>query len=216
MDDFNGDCGEKNILTNVMYDGMKDYRVPGPTGSTTLRPTWARPPSTQSTSNDELPALKPTTRKPAEPSLMDEQVTSKPTTTTRKPTEAPVTQMTPKPSRKPSKKPTKKKTTTTSSTTTTEANEVPVILEQEDTPSSCRSPPPCDDPDMDPEMIHHDPCNCQKFYRCNHNEAQEFSCMEKLVFNPSVQTCDWPINVPECKNYYLKKNKVESENEVDE
>jgi chitinase len=218
-----------------MYDGMKNYRVPGPMGSTTPRPEWARPPSTQP-SNDDLPNLKPTTRKPTEQPPMV-SVTQTTTKATRKPTQqppmdVPVTQAPTKTTRKPSKKPTKKKTTTVkTTTTTTEAYEAPEISEPEvepeiveDTPS-CRSPPPCNDPDTDPEMIHRDPCDCKKFYRCNHNEAQEFSCMERLVFNPTVQTCDWPANVPECKTYYLKKNgneededenRVQSENEVDE
>jgi chitinase len=204
-----------------MYNGMKDYRVPSPMGSTTPRPEWARPPSTQP-SNDELPDLKPTTRKPIEQPSLDVPVTQ----TTAKPTK--------KSSKKPNKKPTTRSTTTTS--TTTEKYEIPeiteqeieeqevMVIEQEDTPS-CGSAPSCNDPDMDPEMIYANPCDCKKFYRCNHNQAQEFSCMEKLVFNPKIQTCDWPANVPKCKTYYLKQdgnneeeneNRVQSENEVDQ
>lgn len=141
--------------------------------------------------------------------------------------DVPVTQSTTKSTKKPSKKPNKKKTTTTLSTSTTTAPYMPEtsenagepeIVEQEDTPS-CRSPPPCGDPDVDPETIHRDPCDCKKFYRCNHNEAQVFTCMDKLVFNPTVQTCDWPSNVPECKTYYLKHDgsqEQEDENRVDE
>lgn len=181
------------------------------------RPEWARPPSTQP-SNDELPSLKPTTRKP-----LESPIEIKPSTT--------------KATKKPPKKPTKKKTTTRmpTSTTTTETSETympeipeheskPETFEHEDTPS-CRSPPLCSDPDIDHEIIHRDPCDCKKFYRCNHNEAQEFSCMDKLVFNPTVQTCDWPDNVLECKKYYLKhgadynqegyKNQASNENEVE-
>lgn len=99
----------------------------------------------------------------------------------------------------------------------------PDVVELEDTPS-CRSPPPCEDPNTDLEMIHRDPCDCKKFYRCAHNQAQEFTCMDGLVFSTKIQTCDWPTNVAECRTYYLKQeggdedqeNRVHSENEVDE
>lgn len=231
MDDFTGQCGEENILTNIMYEGMKGYQVPPNSASTTPRPEWARPPSTQA-SNDELPDLKPTTRKPTEKPV---EVTQTTTRTTRRPTtQKPIMDYsepsvaTTRPSRKPSKKPSSSKKPTSTTTEMPEISE-PEVIDEEDTYSQedsvCSKPPNCRDPNLDPEKIHRDPCDCRKFYRCNHQEAVQMDCEPKLVFNSRVGVCDWPSNVAGCQNYYLKQdgedetnyeNRVHDENEIDE
>lgn len=190
-----------------MHDGMQGYRVPAPRGTTTPRPEWARPPSTQS-SNDELPAVIETTRKPTTTEKPTKRPTAAPTKPSRKPTQTTTmfTTNTPKPTKKPSKKPTTTRSTTT--TTTTEKYvepEFPEVEEEIIEEPSVVQDMNCAD-SSNTEAYFADPNNCKNFYRCNQNEATKFECKDKLVFNPRINTCDWPTNVPNCKNFYLKDN----------
>lgn len=155
MDDFNGLCGPKNALMEVLYKNMKDYRVPAPTITTTPRPEWARPPSTQPTKIEMDIPLDPTTRKmtspkpttkptkPASttvvqttkaPSTVMQTTTRKPHPTTQKPTEMPTTEavMTDAPS---TIKTTRRRRTKTPKTTTSTTSEKPMTeapIEEED------------------------------------------------------------------------------------
>ncbi|XP_052231602.1 chitotriosidase-1-like isoform X2 [Dreissena polymorpha] len=44
-----------------------------------------------------------------------------------------------------------------------------------------------------------DPKNCHKFFRCVSQQPFRFSCPGTLVYNPAIQSCDWPHNYP-CRN----------------
>ncbi|XP_057364708.1 acidic mammalian chitinase-like [Daphnia carinata] len=43
-----------------------------------------------------------------------------------------------------------------------------------------------------------DPANCNKYYRCVNGKIVAMYCSPGLVFNPSIDQCDWPYNVPGC------------------
>ncbi|XP_064474372.1 chitotriosidase-1-like [Ornithodoros turicata] len=54
------------------------------------------------------------------------------------------------------------------------------------------------------------PNDCQKFYDCVYQGGQEItayekSCPDGTVFNPNNRLCTWPVDVPQCKDYFLRK-----------
>ncbi|XP_043264945.1 mucin-2-like [Colletes gigas] len=40
--------------------------------------------------------------------------------------------------------------------------------------------------------------DCHKFYKCKMGQKVEMTCPKNLCFNPELQVCDWPENVPCC------------------
>ena len=219
MDDFNGLCGPKNALMDVLYTGMKDYKVPEPTVTTTPRPDWAKPPTTPPSDVVIDVALDQTTRKTTR------------TTTQKKPaevvtTKAPSYDVPVSTEAVTTKKPTRRRRTRTTKTTTTERTtteadldeeneeEVEEANQQSDTVNEKPGlgKPDCTDPNINPEGFFADQ-NCTIFWRCAHAEAKSFNCEKGLVFHK--ETCNWPENSDreECRNYYLKST---DENEVDQ
>lgn len=52
-------------------------------------------------------------------------------------------------------------------------------------------------------MIAH-PDTCSKFVQCANGRKFIMDCGPGTVFNPAVQVCDWPQNVPGCSgNTYI-------------
>ncbi|XP_058813182.1 endochitinase-like [Topomyia yanbarensis] len=178
MDDFHGLCGPENALMKVLYDNMKDYEVPEPTITTTPRPEWNRPPSTQSSAGEGPltagPTSTSTTRRP------------KPTTTAAPP----------------------KRTTTKTTTRRTTTTAAPVTEEEDREPEPVPVPAPpavdnenaesidcSDDKDFVPSA------DCTKYYRCVHGQPVEFTCKPETVFHTVLNVCDWTENADrvECR-----------------
>ena len=45
-----------------------------------------------------------------------------------------------------------------------------------------------------------DPDSCYCFYHCSAEMVMGHECCAPgLVYNPALQNCDWPYNVPECQ-----------------
>lgn len=171
MDDFHGKCGPKNALMEVLYKNMRSYRVPEPTVTTTPRPEWARPPSTQPSNVVLDIQLDPTTRKTtvatAKPTKKPVKTTKQPTTTQQPTeavvaeTEAPTTATSPRPT---SKKTTKRKRTTKTTTTTTP--EPHDELEEEEEVEEVQAPalgkPDCSQ--VTEDTLFADPNDCKIFH----------------------------------------------------
>ncbi|EDW97286.1 endochitinase [Drosophila yakuba] len=217
MDDFHGMCGKKNGLTQILYDNMRNYRVPEPTRETTPRPEWAKPPATPPNA-DEGAVVAPTTSTTKRP-----KPKPKPTSSLVSPTSAPgpvptVGSSTQKPTTKKPKKP--KKTTTTTTTTpspeksTEEPEEVvhpvdpvePVDPEQPMWPQFDPNEIDCTNRDFVPHP------NCRKYFRCVHGKPVEFECKEGTAFHTVLNVCDWIENSD--RYYCSHKKKKERANEA--
>ncbi|KAF7991477.1 hypothetical protein HCN44_008789 [Aphidius gifuensis] len=181
MDDFHGICGEKDVLIKILYENMKNYKVPIPQDNNKPRPDWDRPPSTPSstgsvmtTSNYPTKPHKEVTNYITEGSWMTTTIrtTKKPIklTTTKKPT------MTIKPA----------------TTTTTTTINYPSVDNSEDKAK-------CDN-----EGAFIPGAKCDTYFRCSNKQLQEFKCTNGLIYNPDIQTCDWPENAnrSDCKLYF--------------
>ncbi|KAJ8704688.1 hypothetical protein PYW07_011876 [Mythimna separata] len=48
-----------------------------------------------------------------------------------------------------------------------------------------------------PFLLPHE--TCEKYYECDDGEKIERDCQTGTVFNPDIQACDWPSNVPQCE-----------------
>lgn len=228
MDDFNGLCGPKNALMKVLYDSMHSYRVPEPTFATTPRPEWARPPSTQSNSYDEIDIqLDYTTRttttvKPTRKSTTTEATTTRKPTRKSTTTEATTVEVTEAPVKTTTAeritttvRTTKKKKTTRTTTTTTESptTEAESGENPDDSDEQAMGKPDCSDPNVNRELLYADEDDCTVFWRCDNRVAKRFTCKDNLVFNDQV--CDWPANSNRKKCRQLFKVDQE-DNEVDE
>ncbi|XP_015120329.1 chondroitin proteoglycan 2 [Diachasma alloeum] len=42
------------------------------------------------------------------------------------------------------------------------------------------------------------PYNCYKFLQCDRGRTFVMNCGPGTAFNPSINVCDWPQNVPTC------------------
>ncbi|XP_066999644.2 endochitinase [Anabrus simplex] len=85
MDDFQGVCGPKNALIDILHKNMIGYKVPKPTYDPPKRPEWDRPPSPPNNPCSSIP--KPTTTTPSSTTNSGGETTStmRPTTTTGAP-----------------------------------------------------------------------------------------------------------------------------------
>ncbi|XP_018322703.1 endochitinase [Agrilus planipennis] len=165
MDDFHGLCGPKNVLMHILHANMKGYTVPEPTISTTKRPEWARPPSTQS--SGDSPSL-PSSTSWSEWKPTTTVATLKPSTTTKTTTRRPQRTTT---------KPSASKPTTSPS-----VEEVSEKEEDVDNNIDCK------EADFLPHV------RCDKYYRCVHGKPFEFTCKPGTVYHTVQHICDWPAN----------------------
>ncbi|XP_036672897.3 endochitinase [Drosophila suzukii] len=210
MDDFHGICGKKNGLTQILYDNMKNYRVPEPTRETTPRPEWAKPPATPP--NPDEGTVVQTQPKPTMATTKRPKPKPKPTSVALSPTSAPVptvTSTTPKPTTKKPKKPKKPTTTTTTTTAAPEKNteepeEVVDPEEPEQAMGSQFDPNEIDCTNRD--FVPHP--NCRKYFRCVHGKPVEFECKEGTAFHTVLNVCDWIEN---SDRYYCTRLKQKKE-----
>ncbi|XP_075234229.1 chitinase 5 isoform X2 [Lycorma delicatula] len=186
MDDFHGLCGDKkNPLIQILYDNMKSYQVPTPSISTTTRPEWSRPSSTQRINGADL---KPTTKKPTTAAVTTSTTKTTITTTTT------TTTITPKPTENFSVESVEISVIDSDISSTTSASSGTTEPSQIDNDISSKVD--CSTDGFKPHQL------CNKFYQCVHNKPLEFSCRQGTVWNQELNICDWPENSrnSECKN----------------
>ncbi|KAM7362288.1 chitinase 5 [Cochliomyia hominivorax] len=189
MDDFHGLCGRENGLMHIIHNSMNDYKVPEPTRETTLRPEWAKPPSTPPNPDEgSLVVLETTTKRP-KPVTTIRPSPSTPTATTKKPMKA-----------------TKKPPTTTRPTT-----EAIMPSKQPTATTQTEGVQPMEPIDIDcthRDFVPHQ--NCRKYYRCVHGKPIEFECKEGLAFHTVSNVCDWIENSD--RYYCTRLKKKEKDN----
>jgi len=210
MDDFHGLCGAPHALMKILWDSMKDYKVPPPSRSATEQPEWSKPKST--TANAAVVPMIPT-KEPTQAAQPTTQKTTTPRTTTRRTTTAaPVEESDEiedseeeeadnevasnnlgEPEKIPTKPSTAAAPVTTAAPTPAQAasEEEYEYYEDEDEVS-------CGDKEFVPS-----PSDCNKYYQCDHGNKIEFRCKEGLIFQEGLQICDWPANADrtQCKDY---------------
>ncbi|KAK7483790.1 hypothetical protein BaRGS_00025006 [Batillaria attramentaria] len=49
--------------------------------------------------------------------------------------------------------------------------------------------------------VHGDPNDCGHFFECSNSYTFRVSCAHGSVFNPDINNCDSPLNVPACRHY---------------
>ena len=98
----------------------------------------------------------------------------------------------------PSTAPTTIHTDSTTASHTTPAS-IPTVST---TPSASTTPNPI----CKYEGLCPNPADCGSFYECSKDQNGGWimelnNCALGTVFNPAIQGCDWPYNVPGCENY---------------
>ncbi|XP_073816701.1 chitinase 5 isoform X1 [Musca autumnalis] len=182
MDDFHGLCGRPNGLMHILYENMRNYRVPEPTRETTPRPEWAKPPATPPNPDEgSLTVPEATTTRRPKPAT-----TKRPTTMTPLPTSAPTT----KPTKKPMKATKKPLTTTTGAPVAWKPD--PVDPEPEITVQGNTNPDLSHIDCSHKDFVPHE--DCRKYYRCVHGMPVEFECKEGTAFHTISNVCDWIEN----------------------
>jgi len=97
--------------------------------------------------------------------------------------------------------PTQPTTTSTTSTTPDPNNPTPTTTTTTTTTSTTTVGPPPEGVCVQ-QGFNRDPNDCMVFYRCDWNgndwHIETFHCGTGTVFNPAINGCDFPYNVPEC------------------
>jgi len=179
MDDFQGTCGPKDPLITVMYNSMKNYRVPCESNTYPTKPeTWHKEWNSFPYS---LPAYECSGEVAAVPFSTKIPTTQRPTTQ-RHTTQRHTTQ-----------RPTTQRQTTQTTTTTTQS---PVVTQQPSTQTGKKKTkrPSCKGRDY----IAHE--KCSKYYWCIHGAALEYTCPEGQHFDPAKNLCIDPrqMSVRQC------------------
>ncbi|UYV70525.1 hypothetical protein LAZ67_7003416 [Cordylochernes scorpioides] len=78
--------------------------------------------------------------------------------------------------------------------------DLPAHVDCQDRPPVTTEAPPRHFTCPAPEGTFSNPDDCSQFYQCYDDQAFLRACPEDLVFNPNLLACDWPDNVPSCRN----------------